>query len=137
MVAVKFRSIEVDRCTGCQGLFFDQFEKEKLLALKGADAIDTGDVELGRALNPVDRINCPRCETRMIRTVDIGQPHIWFERCQDCGGSFFDAGEFKDLKHHTILDIFRDFAAKKRTQSVTFANEPLRRCRCTANSRRI
>jgi transposase-like protein len=34
---------------------------------------------------------------RMIRIVDVDQPHIWFEHCTVCGGSFFDAGEFRDF----------------------------------------
>ena len=114
MVKVTFADVEVDRCTCCQGIFFDEFEKAQLQKMKGADAIDIGDAKVGRQFNKVDRINCPRCSSRMIRMVDLDQPHIWFEHCTVCGGSFFDAGEFKDLKHHTILDFFRDLTVKER-----------------------
>lgn len=114
MVKVTFGGIEVESCTDCHGLFFDEFEKERLRKLKGADAIDLGDPKKGQAFNRVDRIQCPRCTSLMIRMVDPDQPHIWFEHCTVCGGSFFDAGEFKDLKHHTILDFFRDLTVKER-----------------------
>src|SRR5262249_49659690 len=114
MVPVTFGGVEVDRCTDCHGLFFDEFKKEQLQKMRGAEAIDTGDSKLGRTFNSVDRILCPRCGSLMIRMVDLNQPHIWFEHCTVCGGSFFDAGEFRDLRHHTILDWFRDLLVKER-----------------------
>jgi len=36
MVKVRFGGIDVDRCTDCQALFFDEFEKEQLRKMKGA-----------------------------------------------------------------------------------------------------
>ncbi len=114
MVKVMFAGVEVDRCLDCHGLFFDELEKEQLQKLKGAETIDTGDAKTGREFNKVDCINCPRCGSRMIRMVDLKQSHIWFEHCTVCGGSFFDAGEFRDLAHHTILDFFRDLTGKER-----------------------
>ena len=114
MVKVNFAAVEVDRCTHCRGIFFDELEKAQLQRMKGAEAIDIGDAKVGREFNKVDLINCPRCSSRMIRMVDLEQPHIWFEHCTVCGGSFFDAGEFRDLKHHTIVDFFRDLTVKER-----------------------
>jgi Zn-finger nucleic acid-binding protein len=114
MVTVTFASVEVDRCTDCQGIFFDEFEKEQLKKMKGADAIDIGDPKVGREFNKVDRIYCPRCGSLMIRMVELEQPHIWFEHCTVCGGSFFDAGEFRDLTHHTIADFFKDLTTPPR-----------------------
>jgi len=115
MEKVTFAGVEVDRCMDCHGLFFDEFEKERLQKARGADAIDTGDAKLGREFNKVDLINCPRCGSQMIRMVDLHHPHIWFEHCTVCGGSFFDAGEFKELTHHTILGFFKDLVVKERT----------------------
>lgn len=114
MVSVSFAGIEVDRCTSCQGLFFDEFEKEQLRKLKGADTLDSGDPKTGHEFNQVDRILCPRCGSLMIRMVDLEQPHIWFEHCSVCGGSFFDAGEFKDLTHRTLADFFKDLTTRAR-----------------------
>lgn len=114
MVKVEFGHALVDRCTNCQGLFFDEFEKEALRRMKNADALDIGDAKTGKWFNKVDHIQCPRCSSPMIRMVDLEQPHIWFEQCKVCGASFFDAGEFRDLAHHTILDFFKDLLVKER-----------------------
>ena len=38
MVKVIFHNIEVDRCTDCQGLWFDEFEKEELEKLQAENA---------------------------------------------------------------------------------------------------
>lgn len=114
MEKVEFGGVEVERCMDCHGLFFGDLEKEKLMKLRGADAIDTGDAQVGREFNKVDCIDCPRCGSRMIRMVDAEQPHIWFEHCTVCSGSFFDAGEFRDLRHHTIVGFFKDLMGKGR-----------------------
>lgn len=114
MESVTFAQVEVDRCTSCKGIFFDEFEKEELRKMKGAEEIDVGSSKLGKSFNKIDRITCPRCSASMIRMVDLEQPHIWFEHCKVCGGSFFDAGEFRDLKEHSILDFFRDLVTKER-----------------------
>jgi uncharacterized protein len=44
----------------------------------------------------------------MLRMVDAQQPHIWYESCEECGGSFLDAGEFRDLKRHNFLGLIKD-----------------------------
>ena len=50
----------------------------------------------------------------MIKMVDEKQRHIWYENCSSCNGSFFDAGEFKDLSNLKISDFFKDLAAPER-----------------------
>jgi Zn-finger nucleic acid-binding protein len=114
MAKVKFGGFVVDRCTNCQGMFFDEFEKEALRQRKLADAVDVGAPQKGKWFNKVDRINCPRCGSPMMRMVDLQQPHIWFEQCKLCGGSFFDAGEFRDLARQTIVDFFKDMLVTER-----------------------
>jgi uncharacterized protein len=114
MEQVEYLSVEVDRCTECKGLWFDALEKEELKSLKGSEAVDTGDPRVGKRFNTVDRINCPVCHTRMIRMVDLDQPHIWYESCTVCGGSFFDAGEFKDYKDETVVDFVKRFFVRER-----------------------
>jgi len=115
MEKVLFEKIEVDRCSCCKGIWFDMLEHEELKKLDGSEAIDIGDPEVGKEYNTVDQIKCPKCNTKMIRMVDRKQPHIWYESCGVCYGTFFDAGEFKNFKHHTILDFFKSFTAKERT----------------------
>lgn len=114
MEVVQFESIEVDRCIGCQGIWFDEFEAEDLKKIKSSEVIDCGDPKVGAQQNANDRIDCPKCHTQMIRMVDNKQPHIWYEGCVVCYGLFFDAGEFKDYKKETILDFFKDLRTKER-----------------------
>ena len=56
---------------------------------------------------------CPIDNVRMIRMVDAGQPHIWFESCPVCHGAFFDAGEFTDFKERTLIEMFRGQKRKR------------------------
>ncbi len=114
LAEIMYAGVTVDRCESCQGLWFDALELDALVAAKGSETIDTGDATLGRNHNTNDRIKCPRCEVQMLRMVDAGQPHIWFEQCAACGGSFFDAGEFRDLKQHTLSDWFKRLFPKPR-----------------------
>jgi Zn-finger nucleic acid-binding protein len=106
--------IDVDRCTACKGIWFDVLERERLVQLKDSEKIDIGDPKVGSRWNKTERIDCPLCRTRMIRMVDPQQPHIWYEACKSCNGIFLDAGEFRDLKQHTLLDRLKDLFAPER-----------------------
>ena len=113
MEKVSFESVEVDRCTHCHGIWFDEFEKDQLKALKGSEKIDIGDPSASQGLT--DTIDCPVCHTQMTKMVDRKQSHIWYESCPVCYGVFFDAGEFKDYKQETLLDFFKRLGAKERS----------------------
>ena len=107
---------EVDRCSYCQGLWFDDGELEKLRSSKEAAAsVDIGDVKLGKKLNEIEHYRCPRCAGPMNRFSEPDQPHIWFEQCRSCLGSFFDAGEFRDLATVSFSDFFKRFVTPKRS----------------------
>ncbi|MCP4542603.1 MAG: zf-TFIIB domain-containing protein [Chloroflexi bacterium] len=114
MEKVEHGSVEVDRCTHCAGIWFDQGEKDKLKKAKGAQQIDTGDSDKGAEYDQVEKIDCPVCHTQMTRMVDLKQSHIWYENCPVCYGVFLDAGEFKDYKKETVLDFFKGLVAQER-----------------------
>ena len=103
MVKVVFEGVEVDRCVDCHGLWFDRFEREKLVKRRNSEEIDNGDPQLASEFDRVDCIICPRCESRMTPMVTLDLPRICFEQCTSCGGSFFDAGEFRHLKLHPSI----------------------------------
>jgi Zn-finger nucleic acid-binding protein len=107
MELVTFDGVTVDRCTGCKGIWFDANEQKQLKEKKGADAIDIGDVAMGKKMDKITDIKCPRCAVTMIRMVDVDQNHIDFEACTNCYGIFLDAGEFKDLKDYTVSDYLK------------------------------
>ncbi|MBT8437471.1 MAG: zf-TFIIB domain-containing protein [Gammaproteobacteria bacterium] len=111
---VSFDEIEVDRCLGCQGLWFDMLEKEDLVKLKGSEVIDIGDDQVGEEYDVLRAIKCPQCTVKMLPMVDKDQVHIKYESCPVCYGTFFDAGEFRDLKEHTVLERFAEMLATLR-----------------------
>lgn len=113
MLEVSFESITVDRCTNCQGIWFDGDEAEQLKLLSGSEAIDCGSGAQGRKYDVVGDINCPHCGQTMEKSSDWKQTHIWFEVCRQ-HGIFMDAGEFKDYKYETPLDALRDIIKGKR-----------------------
>jgi len=114
MQAVEYDGIEVNRCVGCSGLWFDMLEHEHLKAIEGSESIDLGSARDGRNYDRVDHIDCPVCKTQLIRMVDRSQPHIHYEACTSCYGVYFDAGEFRDYKERTVIDFFRDLFTKER-----------------------
>ena len=106
--AVTYQGITVDRCTNCYCLWFDMLEKEDLEQIKGSESIDIGEPEVGEWQDHVRKIHCPKCNDAMLNMVDKTQFHIHYELCPSCHGTFFDAGEFRDLKEHTILERFKE-----------------------------
>jgi Zn-finger nucleic acid-binding protein len=50
----------------------------------------------------------------MNRLADLRQTHIWFEQCDSCRGSFFDAGELTDLATLSVSDFFKRFVTPER-----------------------
>ena len=94
-----FAGIEVDRCLYCKGIWFDSLEAETLKTLKGSEILDIGNPETGSQIDEItEDIDCPRCESKMTRMVDIDQHCIWYEKCPACNGVWLDAGEFKNFK---------------------------------------
>ncbi|AOW98224.1 hypothetical protein BJP34_01095 [Moorena producens PAL-8-15-08-1] len=106
--AVVYSTIPVDRCSSCQGIWFDSMEAQLLKDIKGSEIIDTGDPKTGSNFNEIRDINCPKCQTKLTKMVDLKQTHIRYEKCPVCYGIWFDAGEFKDYKEEGIADFFKD-----------------------------
>ena len=107
MEPVTIEEIAVDRCTGCKGIWFDGKEYKALVDVKGAEVMDTGDVAVGRRMDQIRAINCPRCGVAMKEAVGVDHHHVTFETCGTCHGVFLDAGEFTDLKSYTFVDYVR------------------------------
>ena len=114
MQQIMIDGTEVDRCSACHGLWFDDGELSKLRTKEAAAALDIGDVVTGKKQNEVEHYRCPRCAGPMNRLVDPEQTHIWFEQCESCRGSFFDAGELTDLATVSVSDFFKRFVTPER-----------------------
>lgn len=117
MEQVEYEGVEVDRCSVCNGVWFDEGEMDQLSSSDAAKAIDTGSARQGRHLNVLDEYRCPRCGGEMLKKTDPDQTHIWYETCGDCHGSFFDAGEFRDLAQATVSDYFKRLVKPKRQEN--------------------
>jgi len=98
---------EIDRCTGCGGIWFDAGELDWLAQSEVAEAVDTGDEELAEVLNTVTEIDCPRCGKPMKHLADPHKPDIRYEVCMGCEGAFLDAGEFREVAKLSLADLFR------------------------------
>jgi len=106
MDEVTYEDVTIDRCTNCQGLWFDEDEAYQLKLKHASKAVDTGDPAEGWKWDSHADISCPRCKKEMKKTADPTQKHIWYELCEE-HGMFMDAGEFTDFEHETLLDYFR------------------------------
>jgi Zn-finger nucleic acid-binding protein len=105
--------VTFDQCSSCKGFWFDTGEAEKLKDEWRPDFIDSGDAEKGKELNQIRDIDCPRCGKRMEEIADPKQRHIQLETCHE-HGVFMDAGEFRDYKNETVMDIWRGVLAAVR-----------------------
>jgi PAT family beta-lactamase induction signal transducer AmpG len=114
MELVMHDGVEIDRCTQCKGIWFDAGEVSLLNDPGVAAAIDTGSAGEGKHYNSIDDYRCPRCGSEMLKQVHPRQKHIWYEVCADCEGSFFDAGEFRDLSQLTLSDFFKGLLSRQR-----------------------
>ena len=106
METVVFEGIEVDRCPGCGGMWFDAGEAETLKQFTNAAEIDTGDGLAGLRYDSIENIGCPRGHGQMATVVNPSLLHIYFERCSVCKGIWFDAGEFTDYSKADVGALF-------------------------------
>ncbi len=80
MDEVTHGGITIDRCTNCQGLWFDEDEAHQLKKLKDSHVLDIGDSTEGWKWDSCADINCPHCGKDMEKTADPKQKHIWYEK---------------------------------------------------------
>ncbi len=113
MNEVTHDGITVDRCSNCQGIWFDTGEEQLLKLSPKGESVDTGSPSEGWKWDSHADINCPRCGNEMEKSADPKQKHIWYEACVD-HGIFMDAGEFSDFKSESFLDCFRSLVKGRR-----------------------
>jgi len=105
MESITVGDIDVDRCVGCKGIWFDAREYEKLKDVKGAQRIDIG--KRPPDADQPHRIDCPVCHTRMITMTVHGHPKLKYESCTVCFGAFFDAGEFREYHGEGVVPFLK------------------------------
>lgn len=113
MEQVRISEIEIDRCTRCRGIWFDQQEQSLIRNARGSHKADIGHQAIGEYYNGIRDIQCPRCHVAM-REEELrrGRIPIRIETCPKCNGSYFDAGEFREFAEPTILEFVKDLFAR-------------------------
>jgi Zn-finger nucleic acid-binding protein len=105
--------IEIQRCSGCGGLFCQWQTLRRLRDEWLADTVlDSGNPALGAKHNQMRNIACPACGQTMDHVQDHAQSHITLDSCPGCDGVFLDAGELTDIKSVTLMDHVRKLLTK-------------------------
>lgn len=97
LVTIDIDEHEVDRCSGCGGIWFDKgelgallsHETQKIRALMGGDDPLALDQKTG---------TCPRHGVRMVRVTSARNRQVVIETCTTCQGIWLDGGEFERIK---------------------------------------
>jgi len=93
---VRFKTVEVDFCYQCRGLWLDAGELESLMDQTGATAADPLLASLANA--PAEqrtRCLCPRCDQRL-EEFRVGA-ELLLDRCPRGHGLWFDTQELRRL----------------------------------------
>jgi len=114
---ITFNKIEVDKCSQCYGVWFDQDElrqtkDEKDQFLKWLD-VDLWEKEDKFKAFSSDKL-CPVCKTNLYE-IDYGNSNIKIDICNSCKGIWLDKGEFKKIINYlknvvnteTLSDYFK------------------------------
>jgi len=113
MEQIRISGIEIDRCTRCQGIWFDQQEQSQVRSARGSYKADIGHQAIGEYYNAIRNIQCPRCDVPMQEEkLRRGRIPIQIEICPQCHGSYFDAGEFRDFAEPTILEFVKNLFSR-------------------------
>jgi Zn-finger nucleic acid-binding protein len=100
LVAESRNDLEIDRCPGCNGIWFDQGEGE-LVSKPPTDATQAVLDELAELDPPLDDhdesdlLACPRCDKTMGRE-RFAHSHVHIDRC-GCG-MWLDDGELEKIQ---------------------------------------
>ena len=100
MLVVEYRSIELDYCNSCKGVWFDSGELELLLKsqdLEEPKAFFDGIINSQEAISPEKKRDCPICGHKMKKTAIGKQPKILIDICRNGHGLWFDGGEVAQL----------------------------------------
>jgi gluconokinase len=103
----------VDRCTACEGIWFDALEDRDVRSREGIDSLDPEGAQSAAGRDAQRRVECPRCHTPMIRMLDRRTREIWYESCPICYGKFFDAGEFRAIQPRSMMDALRALIGRR------------------------
>lgn len=88
--------VAVDRCSSCDGIWFDAQELSQLLA---EDAKLVASLSRGYLHEQLDgkKGSCPRDGSTLMRVYSSIDRSVILDPCADCRGMWLDGGEFQKL----------------------------------------
>jgi len=92
----KVEGVSVDRCSSCDGIWFDAQELSQLLA---EDARVVAELRRGveHELADAKKGRCPRDSAELLRIYSAIDHRVTLDACADCHGIWLDGGEFAKL----------------------------------------
>jgi len=96
LAQIRIDSVAVDRCSRCDGIWFDAQELSQLLA---EDARQVAELRRGASHEQLDekRGLCPRDSAELLRMYSAIDRSVTLDACADCHGIWLDGGEFEKL----------------------------------------
>jgi Zn-finger nucleic acid-binding protein len=90
------QEISVDRCSSCDGIWFDAHELSRLLA---EDARQVASLRRGSVREEVAGKQglCPRDGSELLRVYSAIDRSVILDACAECRGIWLDGGEFQKL----------------------------------------
>jgi len=105
---VKFKSVVVDYCPSCRGIWFDSGEFLEVVRSipvrqqNGSDERSSSDEQKPQSLYTTveGERNCPVCSERMGKFNYSYDSNVFLDRCSNCGGIWADRGEVKAVARY-------------------------------------
>lgn len=91
---MKFEGVEVDFCSSCRGIWFDEDEMAFTLELP----VDMPRIEEVKKTAKKTVFDCPRCGEKLEEMKFIQSNDLLVDRCPGCGGIWLDRGEFPKIE---------------------------------------
>lgn len=110
-------AVLIDQCPMCQGVWFDEDELGKVLKLKLGfdDEVPEEDFHQDWKNDVFDlkKAKCPRCKKDMQRVKGLQDSRVITDYCLECGGTWLDGGEIRELMRGGPIKRALQFIFKK------------------------
>ncbi|HEX2933569.1 MAG TPA: zf-TFIIB domain-containing protein [Candidatus Binatia bacterium] len=96
VAAYSVQGVTVDRCSSCNGVWFDAYELTQLLA---EEARHVASLRRGSIKDEVEgrKGQCPRDSSDLLRVYSSIDRTVILDACAECRGIWLDGGEFEKL----------------------------------------
>jgi Zn-finger nucleic acid-binding protein len=96
LLEFKIEAVAVDRCSSCNGIWFDAQELSQVLS---EDAKLVASLRTGAGIAQLNGKKgiCPRDDSELLRVYSSVERSVILDACGECGGVWLDGGEFQKL----------------------------------------